>query len=120
MSEQARKFDLNMEMVLEAWSVADATREVIANALDERALTETAAIEIAEDDDGRWHVWDYGRGLHHEHLTQNEDEEKLANPGLVIGKLGLGLKDEFATFYRIDIEVTIHSAHSRRSGSRRR
>lgn len=111
MSEQARKFDLNMEEVLEAWGVADATREVIANALDEQALTETSEVEIYEDDEGRWHIRDYGRGLRHEHLTQNEDEEKLNNPDKVIGKFGVGLKDALATFYRNGVDVTIHSKH---------
>jgi len=111
MSEQARKFDLNMEEVLEAWGVADATREVIANALDEQALTETSEVEIYEDDQGRWHIRDYGRGLRHEHLTQNEDEEKLNNPDKVIGKFGVGLKDALATFYRNGVDVTIHSRH---------
>ncbi|WP_158855034.1 ATP-binding protein [Halorhabdus sp. CUG00001] len=111
MSEQARKFDLNMEEVLEAWGVADATREVIANALDEQALTDTEEVEIYEDDEGRWHIRDYGRGLRHEHLTQNEDEEKLNNPDKVIGKFGVGLKDALATFYRNGVDVTIHSKH---------
>lgn len=111
MSEQARKFDLNMEEVLEAWGVADATREVIANALDEQALTNTEEVEIYEDDEGRWHIRDYGRGLRHEHLTQNEDEEKLNNPDKVIGKFGVGLKDALATFYRNGVDVTIHSKH---------
>jgi hypothetical protein len=111
MSEQARKFDLNMEEVLEAWGVADATREVVANALDEQALTNTSEVEIYEDDEGRWHIRDYGRGLRHEHLTQNEDEEKLNNPDKVIGKFGVGLKDALATFYRNGVDVTIHSKH---------
>lgn len=111
MSEQARKFDLNMEEVLEAWGVADATREVIANALDEQALTDTSEVEIYEDDEGRWHIRDYGRGLRHQHLTQNEDEEKLNNPDKVIGKFGVGLKDALATFYRNGVDVTIHSKH---------
>ena len=111
MSEQARKFDLNMEEVLEAWGVADATREVIANALDEQALTDTEEVEIYEDDEGRWHIRDHGRGLRHEHLTQNEDDEKLNNPDRVIGKFGVGLKDALATFYRNGVDVTIHSKH---------
>jgi len=100
-----------MEEVLEAWGVADATREVIANALDEQALTDTSEVEIYEDDEGRWHIRDYGRGLRHEHLTQNEDEEKLNNPDKVIGKFGVGLKDALATFYRNGVDVTIHSKH---------
>jgi hypothetical protein len=100
-----------MEEVLEAWGVADATREVVANALDEQALTNTSEVEIYEDDEGRWHIRDYGRGLRHEHLTQNEDEEKLNNPDKVIGKFGVGLKDALATFYRNGVDVTIHSKH---------
>ena len=36
-----REFDLNIERVLENWTVAHALREVIANALDEQALTGT-------------------------------------------------------------------------------
>lgn len=110
-TRSARKFDLNMEEVLEAWGVADATREVIANALDEQALTETDEVEIYEDNEGKWHIREYGRGLRHEHLTQNEDEEKLNNPDKVIGKFGVGLKDALATFYRNGVEITIHSAH---------
>jgi hypothetical protein len=100
-----------MEEVLEAWGVADATREVIANALDEQALTDTSEVEIYEDDEGRWHIRDYGRGIRHEHLTQNEDEEKLNNPDKVIGKFGVGLKDALATFYRNGVDLTIHSKH---------
>lgn len=111
MSTQARKFDLNMEEVLEAWDVADATREVIANALDEQALTDTDDAETYQDDDGRWHIRDYGRGIQHQHLTQNENEEKLQNPDKVIGKFGVGLKDALATFHRNGVDVTIHSKH---------
>jgi hypothetical protein len=111
MSEQSGKFDLNMEEVLEAWGVPDATREIIANALDEQALTETDEVEIYEDEQGRWHIRDYGRGLKHEHLTQSEDEEKLNSPDKVIGKFGVGLKDALATFHRNDVDVTIHSEH---------
>ena len=42
MNNQVRQFDLNIERVLEHWTVAHALREVIANALDEQALTGTA------------------------------------------------------------------------------
>ena len=31
-----------------------------------------------------------GRGLKYEHLTQNENQEKLKNPTKVIGKFGVG------------------------------
>ena len=106
-----REFDLNIERVLENWTVAHALREVIANALDEQALTKTGEPEIFRDNDGRWHVRDWGRGLRYEHLTQNENLEKLARPDKVVGKFGVGLKDALATFDRHDIAVTIRTRH---------
>ncbi len=111
MVDEARKFDLNIERVLEHWTVAHALREVIANALDEAALTGTPAPEIFKDDMAMWHIKDMGRGLRYEHLTQNEDKEKLRHPELVIGKFGVGLKDAFATFDRHHIQVRILSPH---------
>lgn len=112
MSVTTGKFDLNMGEVLEAWGPSDALREIIANALDEASLTGTTEPDIYEDDEGRWHVRDYGRGLQYEHFTQSENEEKLAKPDEVIGKFGVGLKDAIATFHRHGIDVTIHSAHN--------
>lgn len=112
MATQTGKFDLNMEEVLEAWGPADATREIIANALNEQALTGGAEPEISQDTEGCWHIRDYGRGLRYEHLTQSEDDEKLSHPDTVIGKFGVGLKDALATYHRHDIEVTIHSSHN--------
>jgi hypothetical protein len=109
---QSREFDLNIERVLENWTVAHALREVIANALDEAALTGTAEPEIGKDRDGSWHVRDRGRGLRYEHLTQNENREKLANPDKVVGKFGVGLKDALATFDRRGIGVRIRSRFS--------
>jgi hypothetical protein len=86
-------------------------REVIANALDEQSLTRTAEPQIVKRKDG-WHVIDSGRGLRYQHLTQNENPEKLRKPDLVVGKFGVGLKDALATFYRRGIGVTIRSTHS--------
>ena len=106
-----RLFDLNIEKVLEHWTMAHAVREVIANALDEQALTSTAEPEIVKDDAGAWHVRDFGRGLRYEHLTQNENKEKLKHPERIIGKFGVGLKDALATVDRRGVGVLIHSAH---------
>jgi len=108
----ASRFDLNIEKVLEDWGVHHALREVIANALDERALTSTIDVAIKKDKTGRWHVRDYGRGLKHEHLTQKEDPEKQSRPDVVIGKFGVGLKDALATFDRHKIKVLIRSRHN--------
>ncbi len=105
----ARKFDLNIDKILEAWKVDDGIREVIANALDEKRLTNSEDISIFQDSEGKWHIRDYGRGISEENLKQDEDDEKLNNPDKVIGKFGVGLKDAFATFYRNDVDVLIKS-----------
>ena len=114
-----REFDLNIERVLENWTLPHAIRELIANALDEAALTGTAEPEIARDHDGRWHIRDFGRGIRYEHLTQNENTEKLANPERVVGKFGVGLKDALATFDRRGVKITIRSPHGTISTARR-
>ena len=103
-----RKFDLNIESILENWDLYHAIRELIANALDEQQLSNTSDIEIFKDEDGLWHIRDFGRGLSHEHFTQNENEEKLNTKG-IIGKFGIGLKDSLATFDRKSVGVKIIS-----------
>jgi len=105
-----KNFDLNIKKVLEDWEVHHAIREIIANALDEQALTNTKEIEIFQDPKGYWHIRDFGRGLKYEHLTQNENEEKLMDPHL-IGKFGVGLKDALATFDRKSVKVQIKSQY---------
>lgn len=111
MTETLKQFDLNIERVLEHWSVAHALREVIANALDECTLTETREPDIFKDAEGCWHIRDYGRGLRYEHLTQKENGEKLRHYNKVIGKFGVGLKDALATFDRHHIGVSLRSRH---------
>ena len=106
-----RKFDLNIEKILEGWEVRHAIREVIANALDEQALTDTANVKILKDSSGIWHVRDNGRGLKYEHFTQNENKEKLRNASKVVGKFGVGLKDALATLHRRGVDVTIRSKY---------
>ncbi len=105
-----REFDLNIEKMLEDWDVSHAIREVIANALDERALTGTADIEITGGPT-RFVIRDFGRGLTHRHLTQNENEEKLSRTDVCIGKFGVGLKDALATFHRHGVGVRLRSRH---------
>lgn len=106
---EARNFDLNIEKVLEGWETRHAIRELIANALDEQMLTQTRDVQIYREPDGAWHIRDFGRGLKYEHLTQNENQEKLDNPSKVIGRFGVGLKDALATFNRHGVEVFIRS-----------
>ena len=103
-----RRFDLNIEKVLEDWETYHAVREVVANALDEELLTKTRDIEIFQDEKKCWHIRDFGRGIKYEHLTQKENEEKLRHSNL-IGKFGVGLKDALATFDRRGVKVYIKS-----------
>jgi hypothetical protein len=103
-----KKFDLNIEKMLENWEAHHAIREIIANALDEQILTTTGDVKIFQDSQKFWHIMDFGRGLKYEHFTQKENEEKLNHPHL-IGKFGVGLKDALATFERRGITVQIKS-----------
>ncbi len=110
-SSDVRQFDLNVETVLENWSMAHAIREIIANALDEHILSKTANPEISKDDNGAWHIRDFGRGLRYEHLTQNENQEKLRAAGQIIGRFGVGLKDALATADRRRVRILIRSKY---------
>lgn len=114
-----REFDLNIEKVLENWEVYHAVREIIANALDEQALTGTSKIKIYRDESGNWHIRDFGRGLRYTHFTQNENSEKL-NDSTLIGKFGVGLKDALATFDRHKIGVEIDSKYGHYTTGRTR
>ena len=105
-----KKFDLNIEKILENWEAHHAIREVIANALDEQKLSNSKEIQIFKDSEGNWHIRDFGRGIKPEHFTQNENAEKL-NSEYIIGKFGVGLKDALATFDRKNIKVIIKSKY---------
>jgi hypothetical protein len=109
---EPRYFDLNTADILEDWEPRHAVRELIANALDEQAITSTRDIEIERVDDRSWRIRDYGRGLSYDHLLQNESEEKRLHANKVIGKFGFGLKDALATLHRRGIGVSITSRHS--------
>ena len=74
----ATYFDLNIDTILEHWSVAHALRELIANAIDETILTKAADFQISKES-GTCTIRDYGRGLQYKHFVQNESTEKLEN-----------------------------------------
>lgn len=105
-----KKFDLNIEKILDNWEIYHGIREIIANALDEMVLTNSKMIDIYKDKLG-WHIKDYGRGLKYNSLTQNENMEKK-NSDRVIGKFGVGLKDALAVLYKNYIDVNIYSRHN--------
>jgi len=106
-----RYFDLNIEKILDGWEPRHAIRELIANALDEQILSGTTDVRIDQDGAGDCHIRDFGRGLRYDHLTQNENAEKLGQANRVIGKFGVGLKDALATLDRRGITVRIVSRH---------
>ena len=110
MQNETRKFDLNIESILENWEEYHAVREVISNAIDEELLSQTKKVEIYKEKN-LWFMRDYGRGLKYENLTQNENPEKINHPN-TIGKFGIGLKDALATFHRKGIKVTIKSKYN--------
>jgi hypothetical protein len=103
-----KKFDLNIDKILQDWEIKHAVREIISNALDEHKLSGTQEPKIFKDSEGFWHIRDFGRGIKIEHFTQNENVEKLSSQK-VIGKFGIGLKDALATFERHRIDISIHS-----------
>lgn len=105
----AQYFDLNVERVLDHWSVAHAVRELLANALDEHLLGHGGVPEVVREAEGRWRIRDFGRGLRHEHFTQNENAEKITSDA-VIGRFGVGLKDALAVLDRHDVRVRIRTA----------
>ena len=106
-----RYFDLNVEKVLDGWSISHAARELIANALDEQVLSRTRPIEISRVSAGVWQIRDYGRGLRYAHLTQNESLEKHRRESEVIGRFGVGLKDALAVMDRKGVGIALHSKH---------
>lgn len=110
MQDTERAFDLNVGTVLEHWTPEFALREVIANALDESIIAGSRRPTISHDAGGWWHIQDFGRGLRHIHLTQDESPEKRRDQR-VIGQFGMGLKDALALFDRIGAEVVIYSRH---------
>jgi hypothetical protein len=75
-----------------------AVGEVIANALDEQALTPTPSPEILRlmGPNGSYGTSDAACGMH---LTQKEESRRLRHPA-VIGQFGIGLKDALAVFDR--------------------
>ena len=106
---ETHSFDLNIEKILEGWENSHAVRELIANALDEQALTQTAEIEIGQKGREMVHQRLWSRSGNYQHLTQNENQEKLAHPDYVIGKFGVGLKDALATLNRRGVRIEIRS-----------
>ena len=72
-----RHFDLNIERVLEHWPTVDALRELFANALDEAAITGTAAPRITAE--GECQPFLPSDGVRSESVTSNPAGRPRAN-----------------------------------------
>lgn len=105
-------FDLNIKKILTHWSVIDALREIIANAIDEKNKLEEQKssecnIEIYNEN-GILSIKDNGRGLKIDDFVLNENDEKLKS-NKSIGKFGVGLKDALAVLFNNDCSFEIFS-----------
>ena len=101
-------FDLNIDKILDLWTISDAIREFIANALDEHLLiNEKRSIEIKKIND-YWIIKDYGRGLQLENFTFNENLDKKNNSHC-IGNFGFGLKDAIGYLFNKNIDLEIYT-----------
>ncbi|RMG69577.1 MAG: ATP-binding protein [Bacteroidetes bacterium] len=101
--------DLNIADILESWTVSQAVRELLANALDEQVLSNSEPIQILKGAD-HWEIRDFGRGIKPEHFVLSENPEKLRRRD-IIGKFGFGLKDALGTLFRHGAKIEIHSKH---------
>ena len=68
--------DLNIADILESWTVSQAIRELLANALDEQVLSDSLPVQILKRAD-HWEIRDFGRGIQPEHFVLSENPEKL-------------------------------------------
>jgi len=107
---KAIKFDLNIGTILQEWTVANAIRELIANAMDEELLGADVRKSDITLSDKTAIIRDFGRGLRVEGFILNEDSVKRDNVR-AMGKFGFGLKDAIATLYRHGIRVRIQSTY---------
>ena len=113
MKEEKNKMellDLNINEINNNWTVNDAIRELVANAIDEHLLVNISNdIKITYNAQTKTLVIsDEGRGIKNSHFTENLNKEKLTNPK-VFGKQGVNLKNAIAVLVSNHINVTIKS-----------
>jgi DNA gyrase/topoisomerase IV subunit B len=63
-SNYPKYYDLNIGKVLIHLDIEDSIKEIISNSLDEHILQESKKdIKIYKNDDDKWCIRDYGRGV---------------------------------------------------------
>lgn len=99
------KLDLNIEKVLEDWSVVDALREFVSNALDEHTICKIDTLPKIKLDGNVLSITDNGRGIKLEDFVIKVNDEKRLDT--TIGQYGYGLKDGIAYLESNKHTVTI-------------
>ena len=102
--------DLNIKDIDNNWTINDAIRELVANAIDEHILTNiTNDIKITYNSQTKTLIIsDEGRGIKNLHFIENANKEKL-NHSNVFGKYGVNLKNAIAVLVNNHVNVTIKS-----------
>lgn len=105
-----KQFDLNIGKVLAHWTIPEALREIISNAIDEEKLGFAKQSLQIYKEDKTWKIRDFGRGIKIKHFIFTENEEKIEH-NETTGKFGFGLKDALGVLFRHGIKVSIRSPH---------
>jgi len=102
--------DLNIgTTVLTHLTIDDALKEIISNALDEHIMSEIKKdIKIQKNDDDKWCIRDFGRGVSTTNFKFNKNNEKEDDENL-IGFFGYGLKDAIAILNTNNIKFKIYT-----------
>ena len=102
--------DLNIKDIDNNWTINDAIRELVANAIDEHIIANISnSVKITYNNQTKTLIIsDEGRGIKSVHFTENINKEKINNPN-VFGKLGINLKNAIAVLVNNHINVIIKS-----------
>ena len=101
--------DLNLgKNVLEHWSIPDALREIISNALDEHTKQNIKKLPLIKQTkrNDYYEITDYGTGIKLEDFIQNANTTKV-NDKSIIGTFGFGLKDALGVLCKKEINFEI-------------
>jgi hypothetical protein len=106
-STYPKYFDLNIGKVLEHLETEDSLKEIISNGLDEHILSKSKRdIKIYKNDNNKWCIRDYGRGIKSSNFKFDINNDKQDNHD-IIGMYGYGLKDAIGNLFHKDIKFKI-------------
>ncbi len=103
-------FDLNIgKNILTHLNVEDALKEIISNAFDEHIIAKIRRdIKIYKDEQNKWCIRDYGRGIKPSNFRFEINESKEDNDEIV-GMFGFGLKDAIGILFTNNIKFKIYT-----------